>query len=154
MCQIKTQDKTHTYKLPSVHSVSLRTNSDFQTHKKNSFVSLERTLCVWTFPVSTWQCPRPRRQLHIEMFFSQFDVEEFDWPAQTSDINPVQHLWDELEAWVWTRPYHLMGSVLDLTDALVNEWEQIPAAWRGGCYSSRLMPMFNNQISHAVGHAG
>ena len=44
-------------------------------------------------------------------------------PAQSPDLNPSQHLWYEL----WTRPYR-PSSVLDFSNALVVEWEQIPAA--------------------------
>ncbi len=44
-----------------------------------------------------------------------------------TDLNPIQHLWDKLERQLRARPYH-STSVLDLTNALVAEWEQIPAA--------------------------
>lgn len=33
----------------------------------------------------------------IKKLFSQFGVEELDWAAQSPDLNPVQHRWDELE---------------------------------------------------------
>lgn len=39
------------------------------------------------------------------------------------DLNHIQHLWDELHA----RPYH-RTSMSGLTNALVAEWQQIPAA--------------------------
>ncbi len=54
-------------------------------------------------------------------------MEELDWPAQSPDLNPIQHLLDELEQHPWARPDR-PTSVLDLTNALVAEWEQISAA--------------------------
>ena len=54
-------------------------------------------------------------------------VEEFDWPAQSPDLNPIEHLWDELESRLHTWP-NRPTSVPDLTNALVVEWKQVPAA--------------------------
>ncbi len=33
----------------------------------------------------------------IKKCISQFGVAEFDWSAQSPDLNPIQQLWDELE---------------------------------------------------------
>ena len=55
------------------------------------------------------------------------DVEELDWPAQSPDLNPIEHLWDELENQLRARP-NRPTSVPDLTNALVAEWKQVPAA--------------------------
>ena len=78
-----------------------------------------------------------------------------DESAQSPDLNPIEHLWDELEHRLRTRPNHTT-SVADLTNALVAEWKQVPAAMfqhlleslpRRGCYSCKggtnsiLMPM-------------
>ena len=58
-------------------------------------------------------------------WFSLFGGEEIDWPAQRTDLNPIQHLWDEPKRQLRSRPC-LSSSGLDFTNALVAEWKQIP----------------------------
>ena len=33
----------------------------------------------------------------IQKGFVEIVVEELNWPAQSHDFNPIEHLWDELE---------------------------------------------------------
>jgi hypothetical protein len=74
-------------------------------------------------------------------------VEKIDWPAQRPDLNTIEHLWDGLECWLRSRS-NRQTSVPDLTNALVAEWKQVPAAMfqhlvgkpsqkSGGCYGSK-----------------
>ena len=52
-------------------------------------------------------------------------MEELDWPAPNPDLNPIEHVWDELEHRLQAssnRP----TSALDLTNAFVAEWKQVP----------------------------
>ena len=49
------------------------------------------------------------------------------WPAQSPDLNPIEHLWDELERRVRKRP-HSMSNVQCLKEALIEEWKMIPSS--------------------------
>ena len=40
----------------------------------------------------------------IQKWFVEIGVEELDWPAQSPDIKPIEHLWDELECRLRARP--------------------------------------------------
>ena len=63
----------------------------------------------------------------IQTWHLEIIVEELDWPAQSPDLNPIKHLWDELERRLRARP-NFPSSVPDLTNTLVAEWMQVPAA--------------------------
>ena len=63
----------------------------------------------------------------IQKLLVEIDVEELDWPAQIPDLNPFEHLWDELEGRLRARP-NRPTSVPDLTNIPVAEWKQVAAA--------------------------
>ena len=86
-------------------------------------------------------------------------LSKFVWKNLTGphspDLNSIEHLWDELERWLRAR-HNRPTSVPNLTNALVAEWKQVPAAMfqhlvesqkSGGYYSRKggtnsiLMPM-------------
>ena len=58
----------------------------------------------------------------IQKWFVEIGVEEIDWPAQIPDLNPIKHLWDELERRLRARR-NRPTSMPDLTLALVAEWK-------------------------------
>ncbi|KAL0194191.1 hypothetical protein M9458_012487, partial [Cirrhinus mrigala] len=50
----------------------------------------------------------------IKTWMTESGVDELDWPAQSPDLNPIEHLWDELERRLRARPSR-PTSVCDLT---------------------------------------
>ena len=63
----------------------------------------------------------------IQKWFVEIGVKELDWPAKSPDLNPIKHLLDELEHLLQARP-NRPTSVSHLTNNLVAEWKQVPAA--------------------------
>ena len=50
-------------------------------------------------------------------------IEILEWPANSSDLSVVEHLWDELR--VQKRPRQLQ-TLQELREALLEEWDNIP----------------------------
>ena len=48
-----------------------------------------------------------------------------DWPAKGPDLNPTEHLWDNLDQLVIRRPIP-PSNVIQLRQALIQEWNNIP----------------------------
>lgn len=49
----------------------------------------------------------------------EFGVKELDWPTQSPDLHPIEHLQDQLERRLWVRPSR-STSVPDLKKALLD----------------------------------
>ena len=69
-------------------------------------------------------CAPVHKARSIKTWMREFGVDELDWPAQSPDLNPIEHLWDELEQAVRTRPSR-PTSVCDLTNAHLENWSKI-----------------------------
>ena len=48
-----------------------------------------------------------------------------EWPSQSPDLNPIEHLWSELERRLKNRKNH-PKNVKELEIVLEEEWQQIP----------------------------
>ncbi|KAK3548195.1 hypothetical protein QTP70_005173 [Hemibagrus guttatus] len=70
-------------------------------------------------------CTPVTKARSIKTWMSEFGVEELDCPAQSPDLNPIEHLWDELERRLRARPSR-PTSVPDLTNVLLEERSKIP----------------------------
>ena len=68
---------------------------------------------------------RPHRARIVQQFLLQNNVDHPDWPAQSPDLSPIEHVWDILGQRVRQRvPRSRMLQALGA--ALQEEWRRIP----------------------------
>ena len=68
---------------------------------------------------------RPHRARIIAEFLEEEGVDRMEWPANSPDLNPIEHLWDELGRAVRRRVTD-QTTLADLRELLVEEWDVIP----------------------------
>lgn len=66
--------------------------------------------------------PKHRSKL-VKSWLITNQVKRLDWPSQSPDLNPIEHLWEELDRRIRTRS---MSKTSELMAALQEEWEKIP----------------------------
>ncbi|GFV28423.1 transposable element Tcb1 transposase [Trichonephila clavipes] len=60
-----------------------------------------------------------------QTWFDEMGVQKLDWPSQSPDLNPIEHLWDELERRLRSQP-NRPSSLQLLTSAVMDAWKAIP----------------------------
>ncbi|KAI4873948.1 hypothetical protein NFI96_010167 [Prochilodus magdalenae] len=65
-------------------------------------------------------------------FLENEGIDTIDWPTRSPDLNPIEHLWDVMFRSI---PRHQVAlqTVQELSDALVQIWEEIPQDTLGAC---------------------
>ena len=58
-------------------------------------------------------------------WFEDNDVEVMVWPAQSPDLNPIEHLWEHLKRVLRKNPVPAKGAH-ELWERVVEEWNNIP----------------------------
>lgn len=87
-----------------------------------------RLRSVWAMPSVDWSGVKHTDSGAVEMGSLGFGEEE---PAQSSDLNPAEHLWGNLACWLWARA-SWPTSVFKLTIALLTDWAHTNSSfpWR------------------------
>ncbi|GFT57229.1 transposable element Tc1 transposase [Trichonephila clavipes] len=57
--------------------------------------------------------------------FDEMGVQTLDWPSQSPDLNPIEHLWNELERRLRSQS-NRPSSLQALTSAVMDAWKAIP----------------------------
>src|SRR2546423_1912255 len=68
--------------------------------------------------------PKEVRSDCRSMRVSYFIPRERDWPSQSPDLNPIEHLWSELGRQIRKRP-QAIKNITELETALQEEWGKI-----------------------------
>lgn len=66
---------------------------------------------------------RPHTAVMITQFLNDVGINRMPWPAKSPDMNPIEHLWDELGQRVSRRNPENLN---ELRIALTEEWDNIP----------------------------
>ncbi|GFW74828.1 transposable element Tcb1 transposase [Trichonephila clavipes] len=72
-----------------------------------------------------------------QTWFDKMGVQKLDWPSQNPDLNPIEHLWDELERRLRSQP-NRPPSLQALTSPVMDAWKAIPMTpqeWRRVLFS-------------------
>ena len=73
-------------------------------------------------------------------FFANSEISLMKWPGQSPDLNPIEHLWDELERRI-RKQKPPPKTEAELFRLLQTEWEQIPK----NVYQNLILSM-NNRV--------
>lgn len=68
---------------------------------------------------------RPHTARVVTDFLREAGIRTLDWPANSPDMNPIEHLWDELKRRVRARKPPPQNH-RELKQALLDEWQDIP----------------------------
>ncbi|KAI1002867.1 hypothetical protein K3495_g5336 [Podosphaera aphanis] len=60
-------------------------------------------------------------------FLRSRNIKCLDWPAQSLDLNPIEHLWEEMKRRLWTY-YEPPKGVGELWQRVQREWALIPSS--------------------------
>ena len=61
----------------------------------------------------------------VQAYFRETDTPVMEWPVRSPDMNPIEHVWDDLQCRVAGRRIGFR-TLQQLEAVLMEEWENIP----------------------------
>ena len=71
---------------------------------------------------------RTHMALATQAFLAQHNITTMDWPALSPDLNPIEHLWDEIQRMINQRPAPVVTEQ-QLRQAVVDTYNNMPRAF-------------------------
>ena len=68
---------------------------------------------------------RPHTARVVQQCMNENEIEVLPWPANSPDLNPIEHVWDEMERRLRRLPQQ-PSNLQELAGDLVNIWNDIP----------------------------
>ena len=93
---------------------------------------------------------RPHRARSVQDYMERETIEHMDWPARSVDLNPIEHMWNELHVRISARQVQ-PRSIQELGAMLVQEWAAIPVNTIRNLIGSmrmRCQAVIDSQWSH------
>lgn len=78
---------------------------------------------------------RPHTSRICQEWLTEHQVHVMDWPAQSPDLNVIEHAWDWLKRRV-RRRVPRPANVAELYQVAVEEWQQLPAEYLQALFDS------------------
>jgi len=78
---------------------------------------------------------RPHVARVVREFLEENEVYALPWPANSPDLNPIEHVWDEMERRLRRLPRQ-PTSLQELRVSLVQVWQEIPQTFLANLTSS------------------
>lgn len=78
---------------------------------------------------------RPHVARVVRDYLDDNEVHAIPWPANSPDLNPIEHVWDEMDRRLRRLP-HQPTSLRELRDSLIQVWQDIPQTFHANLITS------------------
>ena len=68
----------------------------------------------------------PHAARDMAVFLDQQDVDVMDWPARSPDMNPIDHVWDQMSVWIRDKD-DPSSTIAELNNAVRQAWAAVRA---------------------------